>query len=646
VFAKRTSGNDNVTEFCQSMADAGTYCGGSTTWHGLWARTRDANGTNTWSRVSGDQSTSSDGWTACASARGSLNGIAKCLSRLNDQVGKRNEGSAGGTMYWVSSSFLYIYDSTTSNGKWISANTVNNDPDFHTTGVDNANCSMLCIDPNGNLWAGYYDVGLWKYNPSVDWRNKNGPSADGTSYVDGGTHYENDELWGFAESQNATNQNYGGNVNGMTWTGSTTAFVTEANSSKGSDKTINGVTYSGYNYRLYKSTSSGDRDTWVWQSGCGLPYNNGDKAVWLNSLFRDSTGTNNKLWVVAHIDTGGGSVDFYDRVWSSSDSGGNWSPEGANDLPKGGIFVVRASNDVVMAGGPKGLWRKSGGSWSQVTDIPAPTNSGGTGGEKAGTHVHRHQWNGVQDIYCNPWSPNDWYVVVYSSSGTSGGVYKSTNGGVNFTQFSTTGSGGTTDRTKVRRSVLVDSCGVVHIASGQMFSSSIQDFPGAGKEIAVPNGSGGFNWITEGPEYESGFPDIHTLLHGFQRTGLGAGALGFVTAGQYYWGVAPGQGVFNEISSYCPPPQGGGGCEEPCETEGHTPPGSRAGRPREEGEQPKLPRTMFSIAEARELISSGRLELYDVSGRRTKEPRPGLFFQLERNRLGAVTARRMVLVTR
>lgn len=101
------------------------------------------------------------------------------------------------------------------------------------------------------------------------------------------------------------------------------------------------------------------------------------------------------------------------------------------------------------------------------------------------------------------------------------------------------------------------------------------------------------------------------------------------------WFIAPGYGVYAQ-STGCN--VAGGGCEGGCETERP----HALGRPAEE---PKRPRTMFSVAEARALVRDGKLELYDVSGRRAKALKPGVFFQIERTKAGVVTARRTVLVT-
>jgi hypothetical protein len=105
----------------------------------------------------------------------------------------------------------------------------------------------------------------------------------------------------------------------------------------------------------------------------------------------------------------------------------------------------------------------------------------------------------------------------------------------------------------------------------------------------------------------------------------------------------PGQGVFVQ-GSFCHPP-GGGGCDDPngCETERPF----RLGHPREEAQAAPLEkRTMFSVQDAAVYIRSGVLELYDVSGRRAKEPKPGVYFSVKRDKAGAITSRRTVLVTR
>jgi len=54
---------------------------------------------------------------------------------------------------------------------------------------------------------------------------------------------------------------------------------------------------------------------------------------------------------------------------------------------------------------------------------------------------------------------------------------------------------------------------------------------------------------------------------------------------------------------------------------------------------------MFTAKDARAEIEAGRLTLYDLSGRRIISPRPGVYFLLNRDKVGVVTSRRTVVVT-
>ena len=57
-------------------------------------------------------------------------------------------------------------------------------------------------------------------------------------------------------------------------------------------------------------------------------------------------------------------------------------------------------------------------------------------------------------------------------------------------------------------------------------------------------------------------------------------------------------------------------------------------------------RRVFTVQEAAAMVRSGALELFDVTGRRSKTPAPGVYFSVKRDKAGAVIERRTVLVTR
>jgi hypothetical protein len=319
-------------------------------------------------------------------------------------------------------------------------------------------------------------------------------------------------------------------------------------------------------------------------------------------------------------------------VWYSTDGGLNWS-QSASGLPANGIIVVKGYNGVVFAGGWSGLYKFNGSSWSHVTSVQEPTPTA-SGADNVTTKIHRHLWYGVQDIYLDP--NGYWYVTCYSPTIglTTGkrGVWRSTDGGTTFSQLG--GAGGLQDK-NLRRAVYVDSCGArIHITSGVGFSSPVSgsdQFGEPGLEVCRFKADGTLTCVAEISAGDGvwGFPQAHAITSNMDAV---------------VYTISPGYGVHAvPTAGYC---DTGGGCgDPPCETErpGKSPDGSAA-RSREE-DAAKLPRTLFSVADARGKVQSGRLVLYDLTGRKVREPRPGVYFVVERNKAGVVTARRTVVVT-
>jgi hypothetical protein len=175
----------------------------------------------------------------------------------------------------------------------------------------------------------------------------------------------------------------------MVWTSSADVLVIAAPSSKGAPPSV------GYDYRIYKSTSSGAYNTWSYNSSDQLPNNaGGTTPTWLNSLTKD--GVTSTLWVATHQKTSG---SWHQQLWYSTNSGSSWQQE-QNSFPNDhGCVVVHAQGDTIFAGGWDGLWRRlPGGSWTQVTDIadPSPNASPLANTQES---IHRHLWFGVQGIY-------------------------------------------------------------------------------------------------------------------------------------------------------------------------------------------------------------------------------------------------------
>jgi hypothetical protein len=138
-------------------ADISRYAG---VW---WRGTQD---TSVWRR-SDNGSTWELGWTSCQLARGKINnGIAKSLSKMG------TIGASGDGPYFNTMQFFWRYDASQTkffgeftNGDW-------GGTQYNTLRLDNANAATVEAPDDSAVWAGYYDIGLWKYN-GVGWENHN-----------------------------------------------------------------------------------------------------------------------------------------------------------------------------------------------------------------------------------------------------------------------------------------------------------------------------------------------------------------------------------------------------------------------------------------------------------------------------------------
>jgi hypothetical protein len=284
---------------------------------------------------------------------------------------------------------------------------------------------------------------------------------------------------------------------------------------------------------------------------------------------------------------------------------------------------------MLLAGGWQGLYRYNGSGWSQVTTIDAP-NPTAASAENTTTHLHRHLWYGVHDIYMD--SNGLWYVACYAPSTADGsftgskGIYRST-----------TSAGTTFEQIRdghMYQAVAVDSCGArLYFTSGRGFSSPVNgsdQFQGHGLEIGRWDGS---NLRVEDAFAPGdgiwGFPQAHAI-----RAPDDFGV----------YVIAPGYGI-HKVTGGGACSGGGGGCEGGCETERPGGAASASSAPAGGESVAKLPQTVFTVAVVRNEIAEGRLVLYDLTGRKTKSPRPGVYFVLVRNPAGIVTSRRMVIVT-
>ena len=540
------------------------YCTGTAPLDGgVWKRpcsVADSSDAAPWRRTDGGSNWEL-GWSSCNRARGPVGGgVAKSMSRMK-HVGAVASGYGP---YMGTASFPWMYDGSS----FVRTHTSNNiGSNYETTLIDNANATVLSTDPSNNLWAGYYDLGLWKYVGNGDWENKN------------------DADWGWDSGSEA----YGGNVTSMLWLPTAGhVLVIAAPSSKGDSPTA------GYDYKIYRSTSSGAYNSWS-AYGSGLPVkgSNGIAAVWLNSLTRDAV--SGKLFVIAHTATSTHDDSLYSQaLFYSSDDGLNWNTITTNGTNELGKVVVAAHNDTLFTAGWSGLyWRPgSGGSWAELITEHSPYAAST---QNTNSKIHRRLWYGFQDIYRNA---DYGHLLATSFSPTSGyisgprGVYRSVNRGLNWTQISPSG------RLTLRRSAWSDSCVVIHVASGAGFSSPVKnDFSVPGLESAIwdPNANPpAWSFTNDQVSSELGFKQAHSIIQ--------------KPLTKQFWYISPGYGVYDQ--SYLPCNGSGGGGE----TDG---PGGES-----LGDAP-LPALAFSAKADRALVAftlppgaRGPVLVYDVAGRR------------------------------
>jgi hypothetical protein len=390
--------------------------------------------------------------------------------------------------------------------------------------------------------------------------------------------------------------NLGGNVNGIAFT-STNIYVTEAKSSKDEDN--------NKQWQVWQRAASG-AGTWTQKSSFG-------NGTYLDGLNADDSGL---LWA-SYSNANGASADSIGVLKRSTNNGVDWSNSG---LANGTVIMTsRSAGLTILAGGPDGIWRRNGtGAWSHVKTFsyanPKVPN------------LHKRTWAGVHDI--RQGTDGKWWATVYSTDDEDGGLYYSTDDGQTWTSESRAeyryaqnvwpDSGGA----RVFITYSSDMSGPIDNAAEMLSPGVLELIPAASSGHDVANltiGDAKFRRPVAGPIVTQQVP--HQGTDNICVVGSG-------------YGVLSGQ-IPNTWVDTCPDP--------PCGTERA---GSKATRPHEEAEPAKIGRREYTVAEARALVQAGQLELYDVSGRRSREPRAGLFFSIERNKAGAVTARHLVLVRR
>ncbi len=162
---------------------------------------------------------------------------------------------------------------------------------------------------------------------------------------------------------------------------------------------------------LLTSNNAGAPNSWV-TSNNGIAQ--GDFLLGL-SLDRTSNTNNRTLFVTMN-----------GNVYRSQNDGQNWSLV----LTNGGLYFTEVDHfngQLVYAGGADGLFRSTNGgnTWSKVLDIPSNQN--------VQASPYGEQYAGISDIEADPSNTGEVYVSMYAANG--GGIYFSSNNGLNFSQL-------------------------------------------------------------------------------------------------------------------------------------------------------------------------------------------------------------------
>ncbi|TMQ63621.1 MAG: hypothetical protein E6K78_10425 [Candidatus Eisenbacteria bacterium] len=300
-----------------------------------------------------------------AYGRGSY-GIGKTLGQ---SIQNPNE------IWWVTSRFLWKSSDGGLRFECVFANQRAPGGQWLTRGIDNINIFALAASERkpGTLFAGYYDIGLWRsLDAGASWRMLNDSVATGT--------------W----------KGRGGNCSSIVLDPDRPGMVWVTNGVKRSQQ------------RLIRSESLGDLGTWTQATGLV-----DDRFMYGLSLDRTSPATRRTLFVTADGD-----------VYKSNDDGRSF----ARVLDCQSCFVTAVDHfdgKLVYAGGPDGLYVSTNGgqTWSR------PIDNGGafSGAVPKPDNVGEAQWTGIHAIVPDPVARDKVYVVAYSTGGDKKGLWVCTN---------------------------------------------------------------------------------------------------------------------------------------------------------------------------------------------------------------------------
>ena len=556
--------------------------------NGSWSRVDDGRNSGSWG------GSVVDAWESGWSVVGS--GDVPCGYRYGQPVANSALGVSERGEYRVTTSFVWHYDWGAASGRGYRSSFTNSGPGPYTgKRIDNTNPAFILVDGT-DVWTGFYDIGLWKLTSS-GWENHNWDADKNTS-----------GHWGW--------EGNGGNVNGIVKVGST-MYVSGAKSSKGTDWNIYKNTASNFPANGWSMTKD-FTDEYV----RGLSYHSNSSKLWVTHGGKVAYSTDGTTWT--------------DGATSGGQPGGDLSPDPIYTTTLGG------NGNVVLAGAVNGIWYNNNNgandSWSHALDLGA--NSGDQGDIK-----HTEDWTGVHELYYDS-EGGRYYATVYApynaTPGTWYGVYQSSDGST-WRMISPTPDDDPFVDNKLRRGVYVDSCGLrVHITSSYGFSSGPNSTSG---QFDQANGCQTCRFANGNPATGALVCDdeIPTTEPTYRnRFGGRISMYRSTSAGVLYVG-AQGYGLMQYSLNQPSSCGGGGGCEEPCETDLGGGEGEGAG-----GEVVASPRTHYLVAEVGQLFvapEDREVTVYDISGRSVKSPGPGVYFVVTRTKSGALVSRRTVVVT-
>jgi hypothetical protein len=352
-------------------------------------------------------------------------------------------------------------------------------------------------------------------------------------------------------------------------------------------------TYS-YDFRLYRSVDGGD----TWSEHHNFPSPN-DPGFIYGLHKNNSTG---RMWV-----TNDG------RLFHSDDRGSSWTEHASGGIPTNGIFVVATSGNIVLAGGWAGLWRSTdgGSNWTEVVS-GNDFDFSDTGDDRGDLQkLNRVSWHGVHQILVDEYV----WVVSYTNhdydGSTNKGIWRSSDGGETFAMLM---------NSTLQRGVAVDSCSHrVHITSGAAHTA------GTNVAAALDSASGK---LTCRFDYSGALLSKVVDASGTDYRYRFGGAIVASGSNDYVYVGVPGYGAMRQTLAT--------GGTNPCDTQLGGGGEMRARKTQEEGYAAPIEPSMFRLEEVYDQ------EFYDLSGRKVKVRKAGIYFK-RRLMPGGVTLRTVVV---